>query len=143
MIKVDRFFNTAGPVNKKIHYKLDPLHRWDLADILMLINQEKYFLLHAPRQSGKTSCMLALQKYLNERDDYVAIYLNVESAQAARHNVNEGIQAILSELGSEAAETLKDNNIKDEFFEFFHKYGAKNALTSSLEHLSKKTKKPV
>ena len=55
-----RFFNTAGPVNSAIHYCLPPLERLDLPDVLLLIAQQKYFVLHAPRQTGKTTCLLAL-----------------------------------------------------------------------------------
>lgn len=57
-----KFFNTAGPVNQPEHYKIDPLKRWDMEEILMLIEQKKYFILHAPRQTGKTSSLLALQR---------------------------------------------------------------------------------
>jgi hypothetical protein len=60
-----RFFNTAGPVNPAIHYCLPPLERLDLQDVLLLIAQQKYFVLHAPRQTGKTSCLLALRDHLN------------------------------------------------------------------------------
>ncbi|MCP4348493.1 MAG: hypothetical protein GY795_23665 [Desulfobacterales bacterium] len=49
-----RFFNTAGPVNSDRHYKISPLKRFDLDEILYLIDQAKYFVLHAPRQTGKT-----------------------------------------------------------------------------------------
>ena len=55
-----RFFNTAGPVNVQDHYYLPPLERFGLDDIFMLIAQKKYFVLHAPRQTGKTSALLAL-----------------------------------------------------------------------------------
>lgn len=71
-----KFFNTAGPVNQDEHYKLDPVHRWDLDEILMLIAQKKYFLLRAPRQTGKTSSLLALQKRLNAGEAYTAVYFN-------------------------------------------------------------------
>lgn len=54
-----RIFNTAGPVNSEKHYSLPPLERFDLFDIELLIAQEKYFVLHAPRQTGKTSSLLA------------------------------------------------------------------------------------
>jgi uncharacterized protein (UPF0128 family) len=60
-----KFFNTAGPVNQLGHYKIDPLHRWNLDDVLDMIEQKTYFILHAPRQMGKTSSLLALQEYLN------------------------------------------------------------------------------
>jgi len=48
-----RFFNTEGPVRADDHYILPPLQRWDLEEILMLIAQKKYFLLHAPRRRVK------------------------------------------------------------------------------------------
>ena len=91
-----RFFNTAGPVNCQDHYCIPPLTRFNLPEILMLIKQKKYFVLHAPRQSGKTSCMLALRDYLNHEGRYQALYINVEVAQTARNNVGRGIKAILS-----------------------------------------------
>lgn len=47
-----RFFNTEGPVRPEDHYSLPPLGRWDLDAVLMLIDQKKYILLHAPRQTG-------------------------------------------------------------------------------------------
>ena len=61
-----RFFNTAGPVRSENHYCLPPLTRWDLEEILLLIDQKKYFVLHAPRQTGKTTCLLALMDKINQ-----------------------------------------------------------------------------
>jgi len=63
-----RFFNTAGPVNRADHYCLPPLGRVNLDEILSLIAQKKYFVLHEPRQVGKTSLLLALR-------DHVCTYL--------------------------------------------------------------------
>lgn len=37
-----RFFNTAGPVNPQDHYCLPSLNRFDLNEILSLIQQKKY-----------------------------------------------------------------------------------------------------
>ena len=82
-----KFFNTAGPVNQDDHYKIDPLARWDMEEVLFLIQQKKYFILHAPRQTGKTSSLLALRDYLNAGDEFVCIYANFEAGQAARHNI--------------------------------------------------------
>jgi len=48
-----KFFNTAGPVNCDIQYCLPPLTRFDLEEMEILIEQQKYFILHAPRQTGK------------------------------------------------------------------------------------------
>ncbi|MEM7403244.1 MAG: ATP-binding protein, partial [Myxococcota bacterium] len=80
---MDRFFNTSGPPNLAEHYVLDPLLRWNLPEVLTLISQKKYFLLHAPRQTGKTTCLLALCDYLNQQGDMHCVYINVEEAQAS------------------------------------------------------------
>ncbi|MBK1707420.1 ATP-binding protein [Halochromatium glycolicum] len=109
-----RFFNTEGPVRPEDHYCLPPLSRWDLDQVLMLIDQKKYFLLHAPRQTGKTSCLLALMERLNAEDQYCALYVNIEAAQAARERVEAGMAAIIQaiassarwRLGDEAADTI-------------------------------------
>ena len=131
-----KFFNTAGPVNQEEHYKIDPLHRWDLEEILMLIKQKKYFVLHAPRQTGKTSSMLELQKYLNNSNEYNSIYINVEVGQAARNNIKEGVGAIISELFSRA-ECDKTPG------EMLESHRINNVLNSSLQYICEKSEKPV
>lgn len=68
-MQVSKFFNTAGPIQADIHYNVDPLCRINLEEIEMLIYQRKYFVLYAPQQTGKTSCLLALRDYLNVRGE--------------------------------------------------------------------------
>ena len=92
MITVPKFFNTAGPIKRDIHYNIDPLKRIDLDEMVDLIQQQKYFILHAPRQTGKTSCLLALRDYLNEQGNHIAVYANVEAGQASRNNVEEVVK---------------------------------------------------
>ena len=70
-----RHFNTAGPVNRPEAYKIDPLIRWNTEEIMGLIKEEKYFILHAPRQTGKTSCLLALRDHINNEGKYFAVYI--------------------------------------------------------------------
>ena len=48
-----RFFTTAGPVKPARHYCIPPIERLDLGDVLALIRDETYFVLHTPRQTGK------------------------------------------------------------------------------------------
>ena len=134
-----KFFNTAGPVNQEEHYKVDPLHRWDLEEILMLIKQKKYFILHAPRQTGKTSSMLELQKYLNNSDEYNGIYINVETGQAARNNIKEGMGAILTELSSR----VNNEKIKKGIQEINKTINSTIALNTSLEYICEKSEKSV
>ena len=93
-----RFFTTEGPVRPEKHYCLAPLQRWNLEEVLGLIEQEKYFLLHAPRQTGKTTCLLALAEYLNREGRYLALYANIEVAQAYRERVDLGMAAVVEQI---------------------------------------------
>ncbi len=97
-----KIFNTEGPVDCREHYCLQPLTRVDLKAILGLIAAKKYFLLHAPRQTGKTTCLLSLMEYLNRQGLYRALYVNIESAQAARENVAQGITAVVDAIAGQA-----------------------------------------
>ena len=133
-----KFFNTAGPVNQEEHYKLDPLHRWDLEEILFLIQQKKYFVLHAPRQTGKTSCMLALQDYLNKIGNYDCIYLNVEAAQTARNDVKEGMTTIVNQLTGSV-----DKIHKSELMSIVKDYSGHKSLGAALQYYSESSDKPV
>lgn len=91
-----KFFNTTGPVNPDHHYFIP--HRLDWAEVMELIERQQYFVLHAPRQSGKTTAIEEFTRSLNSNGSYSALYINVESAQAARDNVKEALIAILGVL---------------------------------------------
>ncbi|MEM7403249.1 MAG: ATP-binding protein, partial [Myxococcota bacterium] len=106
---MQRFFNTAGPLNLAEHYILDPLMRWNLPEVLTLIDQKKYFLLHAPRQTGKTTCLKALRDYLNHAGHYRCVYVNVEAGQAARNDIEAAMAAVFRELALEAQDQLQDS----------------------------------
>ena len=53
-----RTFNTAGPVRADRHYQIAPLSRIDLEEVLGLIRDEKYFVLHAPRQIDEIDALV-------------------------------------------------------------------------------------
>ena len=99
-----RFFSTAGPVRPDDHYAIPPLDRVDVDELLALIRAKQYFVLHAPRQTGKTSALIALRDLLNrgEAGDFRCVNVNVESAQVARDDVARGIRAILNSLAMNA-----------------------------------------
>ena len=105
-----RYFNTAGPVVAADHYGIPPLQRLDLAEVLALIRQKKYFVLHAPRQSGKTSALLALRDLLNSGAEgaFRAVYCNVEGAHAMGDDVDRALRTVLDELAGWAEATLGD-----------------------------------
>jgi AAA-like domain len=95
-----RFFNTAGPINPEDHYYVS--HRLNEVELRQLIDQKKYFVLHAPRQSGKTTAIKLFIDDLNREGTYKVLYINVEPAQIARGNVKDGMEIILGQLRSQA-----------------------------------------
>ncbi len=108
-----RFFNTAGPMIAADHYQVPPLERLDLDEVLLLIEQKRYFVMHAPRQTGKTSALLALLEELNGSGRYRCVYVNVEIGQSAREDVAEAMRAILSQLASQAEHVLGDRSVRE------------------------------
>lgn len=139
---MERFFNTAGPNRPKEQYTIDPLTRFDLDDVLMLIRQKKYFVLHAPRQTGKTSCLLALRDYLNQHGDYIAVYADVEGGQASRNDVQSVVKSTVDTLAEEVrliirgeiAQTVR-NSVQD--------VGKDAMLSTFLRKLSESLPKPL
>jgi hypothetical protein len=79
----EKFFNVAGPNAPEKHYMLDPLRRISYDEVSRLIRQEQYFVLHASRQTGKTTSLLAMVRKINEEGQYRCVYMNVETAQTA------------------------------------------------------------
>ncbi|WP_295588317.1 hypothetical protein [uncultured Lamprocystis sp.] len=96
----------SGPAGRPLHPA--PLARWDLDKVLALIDQKKYFLLHAPRQTGKTSCLLALMAYLNREGRYRALYANLEGAQAYREQIDPAMATIVTDIAAAAGVWLGD-----------------------------------
>ncbi len=95
-----RHFNTAGPCQEDIHYALSPTVR--LPGLERLIAQRSYFVIHAPRQVGKTTAMLALAKQLTDSGQYTAIVVSVELGSPFNDNPQQAQAAILSSWRSEA-----------------------------------------
>ena len=138
-----KHFNTAGPVNQPDAYKIDPLTRWDTEEIINLIKEKKYFILHAPRQTGKTSCLLALRDYLNNEGQYFAIYVNFEVGQVWRHNIKKATDEFVQEILSRSHDILKDDFPIEESIMFYKTRATENGLSDMLRYLSKLIKKPI
>ena len=128
-----RFFNTAGPVRPDEHYAIPPLDRVDVDELLSLIRAKQYFVLHAPRQTGKTSALIALRDLLNsgEAGNFRCVDVNVEVGQVARDDVAEGMRAVLSSLAM-SAELLGDDSLEAIWPDTLARAGANNALRQVL-----------
>lgn len=139
---MEKHFNTAGPSTADLHYLLDPLARFDLEDIESLIEQQRYFVLHAPRQTGKTTCLLALRDHLNREGRYAALYVNIEAAQAARNDLETAFQTVLAKLAQQALDTLGLADYAARRKAFLAD-GPGQALGSSLRELAMACQKPL
>ena len=124
-----RFFNTEGPVRLDDHYAIAPLDRADVDEFLGLIRAKRYFVLHAPRQTGKTSTLIALRDLLNsgEVGNFRCVDVNVEVGQVARDDTARGIRAILGSL-AENAQELGDDYPEEVWPDILAKVGPDDAL---------------
>lgn len=89
-------FCIAGPIIPSRHYFVP--HRLDSEEIKTLIDDATYFVLHAPRQSGKTTAVYELAKSLTDEGAYAALVINVESAEAAGDDAKEALIAVVNQL---------------------------------------------
>ena len=139
-----RFFNTEGPIRPDKHYAIEPLSRVDVDDVLELIRQERYFVLHAPRQTGKTSALIALRDLLNsgEVGDYRCVNVNVEAAQVARDDVGRGVRTMLSGLATRSR-LLGDSCLDDMWPDVLAKVGPEDALKETLTQWSMANPTPL
>jgi hypothetical protein len=90
---MSRWFNIAGPCKADKHYMLSPTGR--LPDLELIIEQESYFVVHAPRQTGKTTAMLALASELTASGRYAAVVVSVEVGSAFTNDPTAAELAIL------------------------------------------------
>ncbi len=138
-----RFFNTAGPIKKDMHYHVPPLARLDVEDLMLLIRQEKYFVLHAPRQTGKTSALFDLRKELNASGEFRCLYVNVEVGQSAREDVAAAMRAILGQMASEAEYVLSDPTLGKIGLDTFEAFGPHQALRGTLARWTESDARPL
>jgi hypothetical protein len=88
------WFNTAGPCQPHKHYMLPPLTR--LPQVERLVQQEGYFVIHAPRQIGKTTTILALADRFTASGRYNSIVLSVEIGAPFDQDIGAAETAILA-----------------------------------------------
>ncbi|MGE5342747.1 MAG: AAA family ATPase [Candidatus Omnitrophota bacterium] len=83
---------------------VDPLKR--LRNVETLIEDELYFTLHAPRQTGKTTYLYALARKLNAEGKYIALVVSFEEAGYSSITVKEANEALIDCIYIAATEQL-------------------------------------
>ncbi len=85
-------FNTTGVCIADRHYMLPPQDRCTGA--MELIRNESYFIIHAARQSGKTTLLKSLVESINAEGTSFALYCSLEACQGVT-DPKEGIPAVV------------------------------------------------
>ena len=138
-----RHFNTEGPVDPRDHYCVPPLERVDLDDLLWMIRREKFFVLHAPRQTGKTSTLIALAATLNATGQHDCVYVNFEVGQTARNDVPETMRVLLGQIAESAETMLQDTFVRDVRLQVLEEHGGLGALNVTLSRWARAREKPL
>ncbi len=133
-----KFFNTTGPCHPSRHYMLPAQARCE--GLPELIENGHYFVIHAARQSGKTTLLLDLVNQLNAVGDYYALYCSLESVQQI-DDVERGIPSVLRELQAQIQFTPHLQNIP--FMESTSAADFNTALRMSLSYFCQKLDKPL
>ncbi len=94
-----RHFNTAGPCRPDWHYMVPPLPR--VPEAPGLVEAGAYFVIHAPRQSGKTTFLRAFAKDLTAGGEFSAVYASCEAAEAAGDDEQKAQTVVVRRLQAE------------------------------------------
>lgn len=134
-----RFFNTAGPCDPRDHYMLSPEAR--LPDLRTLVGQKAYFVVHAPRQSGKTTTLRHMAAALLAEGGYAALLVSCEAARTAE-DIERGIPAVIRAIDQEARLALPAD-LQPEPPEASEEIEAELRLKEYLRRWSERSRLPV
>ncbi|WP_437754561.1 ATP-binding protein [Sorangium sp. So ce1389] len=99
-----RRFNTAGPCRPDLHYMVSAESR--IPEAPHLVEQMGYFVVHAPRQTGKTTALRALAERLTASGRHAAVLFSCEAAGAWDEDIAAAERVLLDELREKAEGTL-------------------------------------
>ncbi|MEZ4301704.1 MAG: ATP-binding protein [Polyangiaceae bacterium] len=99
-----RHFNVAGPCRPDMHYMIPAAPR--LPEAPRLIEQLGYFVVHAPRQTGKTTTLRALAQKLTAEGRVAALHFSCEAGEAADDDYEEAQRGLLSRIRRDAERDL-------------------------------------
>lgn len=88
-----RRFNVSGICFPDRHYMLPPLRR--LPTVVRRIEDQAYFVLHAPRQTGKSTALRTLASELTAAGRYASLLVSMEPGAAFPDKIGAAERAIL------------------------------------------------
>ena len=112
-----RFFNTTGLCSPTKHYMVDPFRQL-YADVERLIEDQQYFVIHAPRKTGKTTFLHALAHRLNQEGRYVSIVCSLESAGYPSISVEDANNVFIRSIYQTADVFLPPEHLPPDPYEY-------------------------
>lgn len=112
-----------------------------LPDLRELIDAKQFFVIHAPRQSGKTTLVLALAERLLAEGRYAAVSASCETGAAAGGDVERGVSAVVQSIALSAADL--PGELRPEPVEASAAVGAESRLLAYLDAWSRRSSLPV
>ncbi len=108
--------------------------------IARLVEQEQYFVIHAARQTGKTTLLMELTQQINTTGEYYVLYCTLESVQRIVA-MERGIPAIIRELRT----SIETHSLLSAypFAERVNPEDFNTALRMALTHLCQVLDKPL
>lgn len=97
---VKRFFNTTGPCRPDWHYMVPAEGR--IPELPGLVERMGYFVVHAPRQTGKTTTLQAFARSLTASGRYAALMFSCEEGGPWGDDIGSVQRAILDALSRAA-----------------------------------------
>jgi len=131
------FFNIAGPCHPSKHYMIDPLRNLG-KEVMDLIDQENYFVIHAARQSGKTTLLKGLARKINAEGKYYALYCSLEVIQGLIEP-EKGIPEIIRRIES----CISNQGLPEGFAKNANYDNFTGVLNSALVNYSRTLDKPL
>jgi len=132
------YFNTTGPCFPDEHYMLPPEAR--LGRVMELIEDGRYFTLHAGRQTGKTTSVQWLTKHYNEGGNFRAVWFDLETARD-RPDPKSAFVTVLNMLDRGVNAHLRDVGIPSQRERLLD--DPETAVLSYLSDLSARCSRPL
>ncbi len=133
-------FNVAGPCFPSEHYMLSATER--LPSVTDLIVKKQYFVIHAARQSGKTTALKYLTQIINASGNMCALYCSLEAVQQIA-DADKTLKSIASLILTNATLggliSLSDAEIK----QFCEMKNSALVVRGALQTLAETVKKPL
>ena len=135
---MDRSFNTTGPCFPDEHYMLPPERR--LRRVMELIERDKYFTLHAGRQTGKTTSAQWLVDHYNAGEALRAVWIDLESARE-QPDPARAFVTVLNAFDRAVKRTLSDLGVPAERARFCD--DPASAVLAYLQDLARRSPRPL